>query len=158
MAMTVLEIEPLKGIGPLMLGAPREGARAAIAAVGFPLEQSRDVLDFFCQSSIQIECDPEGRVHFIGVTCSQAYIARYRGIDVFDMPARELFAKIAEADNSGQHVFDPLEYCFPNQIFTLWDADRQYDCRRKGTREIWGQVGLGNAVYAAAVRALDDDA
>lgn len=154
----VLELEPLKGVGPIALGAPREAARAAMAAIGFPLEHSRDAIDFFCESSIQFECDPDGRVMFIGLACSDAFIARYRGIDVFDVPARELFARAAEADDSGEHRFDPLEYCFPNQILTLWAADRQYDCRRKGTREMWGQVGLGNQVYAAAIRALDEDA
>ncbi len=158
MAEILLELEPLKGAGPIALGAPRETVRAAIAAIGFPLEQSRDVLDYFCESSIQTECDGDGRVMFIGLTCSEAFIVRYQGIDVFDVPARELFARIAKADNSGKHDFDPLEYCFPNQIITLWAADQQYDCRRKGSREIWGQVGLGNQVYAAAIRALNDDA
>ena len=157
MAATVLEIEPLKGIGPIALGAPRETARAAMAAIGFPLEDSRDVLDYFCENSIQTECDPAGRVWFIGVACSPAFVARYRGVDVFDVTARELFTRAAEADNSGKHEFDPLEYRFPNQILTLWAADRQYDCRRKGTREIWGQVGLGNQEYVAAVRPLEDD-
>ena len=158
MAATVLELEPLKGVGPIALGAPRETARAALAAIGFPLEHSRDVLDYFCESSIQTECDPDGRVMFIGLTCSPAYVVRYRGIDAFDLPARELFAIVAAADNSGEHEFDPLEYCFPNQILTLWEAARQYDCRRRGSREVWGQVGLGNQVYAAAIRALNDDA
>lgn len=157
MTGTVLELEPLKRVGPIDLGAPRETARAAMAAIGFPLEHTRDVIDFFCENSIQFECDADGRVMFIGVTCSPAYVVRYRGIDVFDVPARELFALVAEADNSGKHDFDPLEYCFPNQVFTLWAADRQYDCRRRGSREVWGQVGLGNQVYAAAIRSLEDD-
>jgi hypothetical protein len=157
MAATVLELVPLKGVGPIALGAPRQAARAAIAAIGFPLEQSRDVLDYFCESSIQTECDADGRVMFIGLTCSPAFVVRYQGIDVFDVPAREVFARVAAADDSGKHDFDPLEYRFPNQVVTLWAADRQYDCRRKGSREIWGQVGLGNDVYVAAVRLLEDD-
>src|SRR5688572_23971077 len=129
-----------------------------MAAIGFPLGSSREVIEFFCENSIQTECDENGRVMFIGVSCDDAFVARYRGVDVFDVTARELFRMAAEADGSGDHAFDKLEYRFPNQVLTLWNADPQYDHRGKGTREVWGQVGLGNAAYVAAVKALEDDA
>ena len=128
-----------------------------MAAIGFPLEHSRHELDFFCESSIQTECGPDGRVWFIGATCSKAFVVRYRGVDAFDVTAQELFRIAADADGSGSHEFDPLEYRFPNQILTLWAADEQYDCRRKGARQVWGQVGLGNDVYVAAVKPLEAD-
>lgn len=75
--------------------------------------------------------------------------------------ARAAMAAIGEiaaaADESGHHEFDPLEYCFPNQILTLWSADPQYDYRRKGARQVWGAVGLGNEVYLSAIKALEND-
>lgn len=129
-----------------------------MAAIGFPLESSREVIDYFCENSIQTECDEDGRVMFIGVCCSSAFIAQYRGVDVFDVTARELFQMVANADDSGDHEFNKLEYCFPNQVLTLWNADPQYDHRGKGAREVWGQVGLGNEVYVSAIKALENDA
>jgi hypothetical protein len=156
-AKLVLELQPHRGFGPLKLGAAREDARAALAAIGFPLEQSEENMDRFCESSIQAEYQ-EGRVSFIGVFYSDAYVAQYRGVDVFDVTARELFQIGAAADGSGQHEFDPLEYCFPNQILTLWSAESQYDYRRQGARQVWGQVGLGNDAYIAALKALQNDA
>lgn len=157
MAKLVLEFEPNRGFGPLKLGSAPEDARAAMAAIGFPLEQSEAGMDRFCESSVQAEYH-EGRVSFIGVFYSDAYVAQYRGVDVFDVTARELFQIAAAADNSGDHEFDPLEYCFPTQILTLWSADSQYDYRRKGARQVWGQVGLGNDAYLSAIKALENDA
>jgi hypothetical protein len=164
-AKLVLEFEPHRGFGPLKLGSAREDTRAAMAAIGFPLEESQvdplglsqTEMDFFCDGSIKIE-SAGGRINFIGVFYSDAYVAQYRGVDVFDVTARELFQIAAAADNSGHHEFDPLEYCFPNQILTLWNADPQYDYRRKGARQVWGQVGLGNEVYLSAIKALENDA
>jgi hypothetical protein len=153
----ILELEPLKGFGPIRLGSAREEVRAAMATLGFPLETSEQRMDRFCESSIQTEYQDD-RVTFIGVFHSDAYIARYRGVDVFDVTARELFQIAEAADDSGHHDFDPLEYCFPNQILTLWSAERQYDYRRQGERQVWGQVGLGNAGYLSAIKALEDDA
>jgi hypothetical protein len=164
-AKLVLELEPHRGFGPVKLGSAREDARAAMAAIGFPLEgsqvdplgQSHTELDLFCDSSIKIE-SAGGVLSFIDVLYSEAYVAQYRGVDVFDVTARELFQIAAAADKSGHHEFDPLEYCFPNQILTLWRADPQYDYRRKGARQVWGSVGVGNEVYLSAIMALENDA
>ena len=157
MQAVVLELQPGTGLGPLKFGASREEARGAMAAIGFALESSHGNSDYFCENSIQAEYDTAGRVMFIGVACDSAFVARYRGVDAFAVTARELFQLAADADGSGRHEFDPLEYCFPNQVLTLWAADTQYDCRTRGTREVWGQVGLGNEVYVSAIKALDAD-
>jgi hypothetical protein len=155
MTALVLDFEPGKGFGPISLGSLREDARSAMAGIGLPLETSRGDMDYFCESSIQTECDEQGRVMFVGVACHKAFVARYRGVDVFETLARDLFQLVAQADVSGHHEFDPLEYCFPNQVLTLWDADEQYDCRGRGSRQVWGQVGVGNSVYLAAIKAFD---
>jgi hypothetical protein len=157
MAKLVLELQPREGFGPIKLGSAREEVRAAMAVLGFPLESSLAAIDRFCDSSIQAEF-VDGQLSFIGVFYSDAFVAQYRGVDVFDVTAPDLFQMVAAADNSGHHEFDPLEYCFPNQIFTLWHADPQYDYRRKGKRQVWGEVGLGNEAYVSAIKALEDDA
>lgn len=78
-----------------------------------------------------------------------------RGVDVFSISATELFSLMAASDDSGPHEFDRYEYCFPNQILTLWDADKQYDRQRGEEREVWGQVGIGNDAYLAAIEAIE---
>ena len=152
--LPILEISPHQCIGPICLGDTRAMARDALAAVGFPLESYNGPKDYFCQAAIQTECDEHGFIWFIGLSQSERYLARYRGVDVFALPAGELFSLIASADDSGAHEFNDSEYLFPGQIITLWDADEQYDRQGNETRPVWAQVGIGNADYVEAVSAL----
>jgi hypothetical protein len=155
-ALPVLDIRPLEGIGPLRLGESRAAARLALAALGLPLEASRESVDYFCDACIQTECGLDERLWFIGVSAHivRRFSVRFQGQDVFALSAPELFARMAAADNSGQHEFNVYEYCFPRQILTLWDADAQYDLQGGERRPVWAQVGVGNAAYAAACAAI----
>ncbi|QXI36398.1 hypothetical protein [Pseudomonas xantholysinigenes] len=153
--MPAFEILPLQAIGPVRLGATRMETREVMAAIGFPLEQSRGDLDYFCSAAIQILYDAGEEVLFIGVSESAAFWVMFKGINVFNLPADELFLLMAEADGSGQHEFNSYEYCFPNQILTLWDADEQYDREGGETRPIWSQVGIGSEAYLAAIAAIE---
>ncbi len=152
--LPILEISPRQGIGPVCLGDLRSLARDALAAVGFPLESSNGATDYFCQAAIQIECNEQGHVWFIGLYQSEQYLARYRGVDVFSLPAGELFSLIASTDGSGPHEFNDSEYLFPGQIITLWDADEQYDRQGHETRPVWALVGVGSPAYVEAVSAI----
>jgi hypothetical protein len=153
--MPVFEILPLEAIGPARLGASRAAAREAMAVNGFPLEQSYGRVDYFCEASIQLEYGPGDEVQFIGVSGNSQLNFTFRGVDVFAISATELFSLIAASDDSGLHEFDRYEYCFPNQILTLWDADEQYDRQGGEEREVWGQVGIGNDAYVAAIEAIE---
>jgi hypothetical protein len=152
--LPILEISPHQGIGPICLGDTRAMARDALAAVGFPLESYNGPTDYFCQSAIQTECDEQGLIWFIGLSQSEQYLARYRGVDVFSLAAAELFSLMASADGSGAHDFTDSEYLFPGQIITLWDADEQYDRQGNESRPVWAQVGIGNPAYVEAVSAV----
>jgi hypothetical protein len=153
--MPVFEVLPLEAIGPVRLGVSREAAREAMSVNGFPLEHTNGRLDYFCESSIQLEYGTGDEVQFIGVSGHSRLKFMYRGVDVFAVSATELFSLMAESDDSGSHEFDRYEYCFPTQILTLWDADEQYDRQGGEEREVWGQVGIGNEVYLAAVKATE---
>ncbi|QTD35847.1 hypothetical protein [Pseudomonas fluorescens] len=153
--MPVFEILPLQAIGPARLGASRDAAREAMSVNGFPLEHTRGRLDYFCESSIQLEYDAGDQVQFIGVSGNSQLNVLYRGVNVFAVSATELFSLMAAADDSGPHEFDRYEYLFPTQILTLWDADEQYDRQGAEEREVWGQVGIGNDVYLAAIKATE---
>jgi hypothetical protein len=145
--MVEFKIEPHVGIGCIKLGAKRDDVRACLAANGFPYEMSRDSCDYFCLSAIQVDFDHDGCVQFIGISCEKSIIVTYKSINVFDIPAKELFSIMAANDNSGEHDFDECEFLFPNQILTLWEADFQYDMLGGWQRAVWGQVGLGNREY-----------
>ena len=146
--MLEMKIEPHVGIGPVKLGATRSAARAALAEIGMALEMSRETMDYF--PGIQVEYTSD-LVSFIGVSWNRSYIATYRGVNVFDLPADDLFSSVALHDKFGDHTFNTYDYVFPNQILTLWDANEQYDRTGKESRTVWAQVGLGNDVYLGAV-------
>ena len=152
--MHVLQLTPHQGVGPVLLGGSRTEAREALSALGFPLEHSRGALDYFCESSIQVEYGPDNHVWFIGISASRRFTAQFQGKDVFSLAALDLFALAAASDNSGSHTFTSSEYCFPNQLITLWDADEQYDRQGNESRPVWAQVGIGSSAYAAAVAAI----
>lgn len=153
--MPTFEIQPLQAIGPARLGATRMETREVMAAIGFPLEAARGHLDYFSNATVQISYDIGEKVIFIGVSESAAFTVIFKGVDVFNLAATDLFSLMAEADGSGPHTFNSYEYRFPNQILTLWDADEQYDRKGRETRPIWSQVGIGNDAYLAAVAAIE---
>jgi hypothetical protein len=145
--MVNFKIEPHVGIGCIKLGAKRDDVRACLAANGFPHEMYRDSCDYFCSSAIQVGYDDGDCVQIIGISCEKSISVTYENINVFDVPAEEIFSIMATNDNSGNHDFDECEFIFPNQILTLWDADTQYDTLGGWKRVVWGQVGLGSKAY-----------
>lgn len=153
--MPIFEIFPLQAIGPVRLGATRMETREVMAAIGFPLEAALGHLDYFSSNAVQISYGIDETVIFIGLSGSANFKVIFKGFDVFNLAAADLFSLMAEADNSGPHEFNSYEYCFPNQILTLWDADEQYDRDGGETRPIWSQVGVGNNAYLAAVAAIE---
>ncbi len=134
--MTVAEADAVLG------GIPGAGAR-----------KSRKTVHYSFDASLQFEVGESGRIQFIGLASNPDVISRYNGHDVFDTPAPELFELIA-AHESVNHEYDPSEYLFPDQIITLYEADEQYDQVQHESRPIWGQVGVGNDEYLAAIRAI----
>jgi hypothetical protein len=157
--MVDLIITPRQSIGPFKLGASRDEIRAAAVEAGISIGHDRDNMDYFLKNGVQVSYD-RGFADFIGVSTSADYRALYRGIDISDVPALDLFQMAADADGSGPHVFNEYEYCFPNQILTLWGVDDQYDRirRRFGgeLRPMWAQVGIGTSGYLEVRRKYDE--
>lgn len=153
--MHEFRIEPHIGIGPVRLDASRSAVQEALSAIGFPLENTHDPIDYFCGAAIQIEYSAQQRARFVGFSCHEAYSLFYCGLNVFDTPAQDLFAFIAERDDSGPHVFRDTDYFFPNQILNLWEADSQYDRLGGEQRVVWAQIGLGSSEYLEAIRQLN---
>jgi hypothetical protein len=151
------ELLPRVGAGPLRFGMSRADVRSAMSGLDFPLDSEHLTLDHFCESAIRAEYT-DGSLSFVEFWCHERTVPRYRGTDVFSVSAQELFKIIAGIEGGGPHAYDPTEYVFPQQIICLWGADAQYDCRTNQTRTVWGTVGVGDARYLEAVRALADGA
>ena len=148
------DLVPHVGIGPLHLGMTIAEADAAVGPLaGAGARGSRRSVHLFFDAALQFEVGASGRIQFIGLADHPRVLCRYRGQDVFDTPAPELFALMAAHENS-THQYRSAGYLFPDQVITLYQADEQYDRKRNGSRPVWGQVGVGNGEYMAAVRAI----
>lgn len=146
------DLVPHVGLGPLHLGMTVAEADAAIGTLpGAGTRSSRGSLHYFFDAALQFELGKSGRIQFIGLADHPQILCRYRGQDVFDIPAPDLFALIASQEKQ-THKYRSAEYVFPDQIVTLYEADEQYDRKGNESRPIWGQVGLGNAEYLAPKR------
>jgi hypothetical protein len=141
-----LELLPGIGVGPIRLGMKRADVRAAMKAVGLPSFTERGSSDFF--DALQVEYTDD-TASFIGVSWSPTFTCSIYGVSPFDTSARELFSLLAKR-NGGTHHFNEDEYLFPNIIVALYEAAEQYN-HTHGTRPPWGQVGVGDARYLAAV-------
>ena len=149
--MLELLIKPHESIGPIRLGVSRLEMQKVLSDYGLLFKCSRKMLDYFCDASIQIEYEADETASFIGVSFHASYTCSYKGKNVFDTPAEELFALMADGEEGRTNLtFNEHGYTFPTQILTLWDADPQYDRVGGEVRFIWAQVGIGDARYLAA--------
>lgn len=146
-----LRIVPHQGVGPIRFGMKRDEARAAMSDLGLALSSSNNDLDFFGEeSAVQVEYQ-DGSVSFIGVSCGVRFDVSIDEVDPFDIPAPALFRLLAKCDGAEDARFDECQHCFRNSIVTLYEADDQYDRKGGRRRVIWGQIGVGDARYLAAI-------
>lgn len=139
----IFEIIPHVGIGPIKLGMSRDEVLKALGKETFSSKSNNS--DYYFDNSIQIEFLND-QADFIGVASNDECTITYKGQNVFDINAKELFARINTYEDTN-HDFNAFEYVFPTQIITLWEADTQYDIKEPFDREIWGQVGIGTKLY-----------
>jgi hypothetical protein len=150
------DIIPHVGIGPVRLGMSLAEVDAALAPLpgALPVYKKSEHGRCFFRASLQIEFGNSGTVQFIGVSNDPDLLCVFEGRDVFDLSAPDLFALIASRERTQTHHYSPLEYLFPDQIVTLYEADEQYDRKGGGTRPVFAEVGVGNAEYLAAIRTI----
>jgi len=141
MARKIFDIIPLQGAGPFLLGMARSEAYTAMALIGCQLENTHGRLDYFCNSSVQIESDADGLIRFIGFSCEPGIEPRLYGKDIFSLTATELFQLISLHEPAPPY-FNESECFFQVQKVSLWEADEQYDHRTNQTKKVWGQVGI----------------
>ena len=105
---------------------------------------------YFMENSIQIEFGSEGAASFIGISPHTELRLVFRGINLFDHDATEVFSLFQQYEDDENKWAEQYEHIFPKQIISVWDADTQYDLKGR-LRRIWGQIGVGNSAYLNAV-------
>lgn len=120
------ELDPPQGVGPLRIGMPQTDANAA-------LEQLRDA-DAPSTADAQgtrvvrasglivaIDCVRE-RLDAVELwrPASDADTVKFRGIDVFNLPSRELIARLREHIAIEPDEDDPASFCSPELVLSLW--------------------------------------
>jgi hypothetical protein len=121
-----LVLDPPYGVGPLRIGMARAEANAA-------LEQLRDA-DAVSASDVpgRHVIRPSGLVVSIGCMHERLQVVelhrpetgadtvRFRGIDVFSLPARQLIEQLREEIEIRQDDDDPASYCASELVLSLW--------------------------------------
>jgi hypothetical protein len=148
------DIEPHVGIAPIRFGMNRAEVVREMTRIGggSPVDKSGGI-DCFFNNGFQVSYR-DGTVEFIEVYSDPAHTYILEGVDVFDTPADQLVARLATLDSADSLLSEQNSYCFPSLIVSLWEADEQYDCKGGEKRPIFGAVGVGDARYLAAIRAI----
>jgi hypothetical protein len=125
-----------------------------MSQAGYPRNYRRDDSDYFVSSAVQVEYNAQGRASFIGIAPHARIELLYHGVDLLRTPAKQVFDLIQKNESQQDDAeYSPLEYLFPDQIITLWAADKQYDLNGERT-PAWGQIGIGDEGYLNAINAL----
>lgn len=163
--MIVLELSPGEGVGPLHFGMSKAAIIDAAENVGLTLENhpfSPPAQDHFTESIIVVEYIDD-TASFIGIAANDGVIAAmYAGKNLLDMRARDAVRHAMGAGGESPAGNEEPPELLRNLIMTFWDADAQYDYygmkAGKRARKVWGQVGLGDDRYLAAIDAINSDA
>lgn len=121
-----LELDPPRGVGPLRIGMARVEANAA-------LEQLREV-DAVSASDVSGRhiIRPSGLMVSIGCMRDRVQAVElsrpqtdadsvcFRGIDVFNLPARQVVERLRREIEIRQAEDDPASYCASELVLSLW--------------------------------------
>jgi hypothetical protein len=144
------DINAHEGIGPIKLGMKRAEVKQALGADN--LSGTDEEQDYYFDNAIVVEYEAD-QASFIGIANHPNYSVFYHGLNVFNTEAQVVFERIS-ANEDALQPFDAYEFCFPKQIITLWDSDKQYDTLGAHTRPIWAQIGVGSTSYLDFINQL----
>ncbi len=149
-------IVPHLGVLPVMLNAERHVIRQTLSEIGLNLNHANDPMDYYLNNALQVEftkIDNKELASFIGICAHETAEVFFKNMNVFNYPAEQVFDFIKQEEPNCIDEYSEYEHLFEHQILAVWDADEQYD--RAGERfPVWGQLGVGNALYLKAIRDL----
>ncbi|MFJ8159042.1 hypothetical protein [Streptomyces sp. NPDC094468] len=130
------ELKPPTGLGALVIGMPREAADQALASFRDPsaISESDQLGRFVFRPSglmISIHCS-HGELEAIelGRPASGQDTVRFRGIDVFGLPAAEVVTLLRELATITEAEDDPASFIAPDLLLSFWrpfEADDEPD-------------------------------
>jgi hypothetical protein len=144
-------VQPLVGVGPVLLGMSRDEVRRAMPEPAKPFRKgrtSRHETDAFHKSAFQVYYGgDQPTVEYIELSGGSVVRAFYRDIDVFATPADEVVAHVcrdSEFDHSSPEI--PYSYLFRGLQLSLWrptiqKSDSDTDGRYFST------IGIGKRGY-----------
>ena len=147
----------MKGVGPIEFGMTSEKVKSVMQELcGNKYKHTiSNETDYFFGSALEVSYDDNGNVEFIGAQYHTNCDCDFKlyGVDPFNLEAKELFEHIS-SKQSENHLFDPDDYLFRENIITLWNSEEQYDYKGGETRPVYAQVGIGNSIYLAAIDSI----
>jgi hypothetical protein len=145
--MKQFEIVPNVGIGPIKLGMTMADVRSTF---GPPESATAHRLQYF--GCFFVDLDDNGKVEFIEVAKTDAFVATYLGHDLHRMEAKNAVDfVVTHAPLDDSHPEHGHSYIFPQLQMSLWrstmpDSDEDLDGR------YFEAVGIGRADYFSAVK------
>jgi hypothetical protein len=122
--MTIYEVRPLRGVGPVLFGMSREEIRSAM---GVPTKAYRKtgactLIDAYHRGGFQVFYDEHDRVEYIELSpLDDSFTPVYKGTEVFKMKMGDLTNLISQ-----DAPFDPEDpelgytYVFPQLEIGVW--------------------------------------
>jgi hypothetical protein len=125
LVITTYVVQPLVGVGPVLLGMTRDEVRQVMPEKPRPFQKtpnSKYEVDAFHGSAFQVFYGGEQPVvEYIELSGGLRVRALYGDLDVFATPADEVIARISvDADHDKEDPELPYAYIFPGLQLALW--------------------------------------
>ncbi|MFF2382605.1 hypothetical protein [Streptomyces sp. NPDC058108] len=121
-----LDLAPPAGVGPLLIGMPRQAANTALDSLRdltSVSDSDRPGQHIFRPSGLMISIDcMQGRLEAIELGRPAAATDRvmFRGLDVFSLPAREVVRLMREHTTVRADPEDPASFVAPDLLLSFW--------------------------------------
>jgi len=152
--LTVYEVLPHVGVGPVRLGMSRDEVRRVMTGPCQPFRKgpfAAHETDAFHRSGFQVFYGGESPVvDYIELSRDSGFTASYRGVDVFAAPAERVIALFAhDAPFDPRHPELGYSYIFPGLDLSLWRPTLPDSPEDPEGRE-FATIGVGAAGYYGA--------
>jgi hypothetical protein len=122
--MNVYQVEPLKGIKPILLNMTREESRSVMGFTPLTFRKSPfnpTDTDAYLDNCFQVFFDETDRVEYIELSPNKSFEVVYKDIDIFNTEAAKLIELISK--DAAYSEKDPelgYSYIFPELELSLW--------------------------------------
>lgn len=151
----VIELMPLKGVGPLTIGMLRKEVLGVLRAIPDALPIRTNATSDECfGSSFTINYDGNDKVTYFRVSCpiSSNIKYQYQGVDLFETPAATLLRQIAQGREPDQELSNNTVTVLSELGLGLYLPSTEYDYFGDHRRKIYACVEMGGEAYLSLLR------